>query len=43
MNKVDLDTKNPKGRDIELTLNGMEISFGAELHEGDRAIVRWKE
>lgn len=43
MNKVDLDTKNPKGRDIELTLNGMEISFGEELHEGDRAIVRWKE
>lgn len=43
MNKVDLDTKNPGGRDIELTLNGMEISFGAELHEGDRAIVRWKE
>lgn len=43
MNKVDLDTKNPKGRDIELTLNGAEISFGEELHEGDRAVVRWKE
>lgn len=43
MNHVDIDTKNPMGRDIELTLNGAEINFGEELHDGDRAVVRWKE
>lgn len=43
MTYADLDTKNPGGRGVELTLNGKEISFGEELHEGDRAIARWKD
>lgn len=42
MSYADLDTKNPQGSGVELTLNGSEISFGAELHQGDKAIVRWK-
>ncbi|MBD5103852.1 MAG: ATPase [Ruminococcaceae bacterium] len=43
LNHVDIDTRNPMGRDIELTLNGSEINFGEELHDGDRAVVKWKE
>ena len=43
MTYADLDTKNPGGRGVELTLNGKEISFGEELHEGDNAIARWKD
>lgn len=43
MSYVDIDTKKPKGSNIELTLNGVEISFGEELHDGDKAIVRWKD
>lgn len=43
MSYVDIDTKNPKGSNIELTLNGVEINFGEELHDGDKAIVRWKD
>lgn len=42
MSYVDIDTKNPKGSNVELTLNGAEISFGEELHDGDKAVVRWK-
>lgn len=41
MSYVDIDTKKPKGSNIELTLNGVEISFGEELHDGDKAVVRW--
>lgn len=43
MSYVDIDTKKPQGSNIELTLNGVEISFGEELHDGDKAIVRWKD
>lgn len=43
MSYVDIDTKNPMGSNVELILNGTEISFGEELHEGDHAIVRWKK
>lgn len=43
MSYADLDTKNPAGSSVELTLNGKEISFGEELHQGDKAVVRWKE
>lgn len=43
MRYVDIDTKNPKGSNVELTLNGVEISFGEELHDGDKAVVRWKD
>lgn len=40
---VDIDTKNPVGKDVELTLNGVEINFSEELHAGDNAVVRWKD
>lgn len=43
MSYVDIDTKNPKGSTIELTLNGIETGFGEELHNGDRAVIRWKD
>lgn len=43
LNHVDIDTRNPMGRDIELTLNGSEINFGEELHNGDRAVIKWKD
>lgn len=40
---VDIDTKNPVGKDVELTLNGVEINFSQELKAGDNAIVRWRD
>lgn len=43
MSYVHIDTKNPMGSNVELTLNGKEISFGEELHDGDRAVVRWRD
>lgn len=43
MKYANIDTKHPGGHGVELSLNGYEISFGEELHEGDRAIVRWKD
>ena len=43
MKYANIDTKNPGGHGVELSLNGLEISFGEELHEGDRAVVRWKD
>lgn len=43
MKYANIDTKHPGGNGVELSLNGNEISFGEELHEGDRAIVRWKD
>ena len=42
MSYANIDTKNPMGSDVELTLNGREISFGEELHEGDKAVIRWR-
>lgn len=42
MSYANLDTKNPMGSDVELTLNGREINFGEELHEGDKAVIRWR-
>ena len=43
MKYANIDTKNPGGHGVELSLNGLEISFGEELHEGDTAVVRWKD
>lgn len=43
MSYANLDTKNPGGHSVELTLNDKEISFGEELHQGDKAVVRWKD
>ena len=43
MKYANIDTKNPGGHGVELSLNGYEISFGEELHEGDTAVVRWKD
>ncbi|MCM1299164.1 MAG: pilus assembly protein PilM [Firmicutes bacterium] len=42
MSYANIDTKNPMGSSVELTLNGREIGFGEELREGDRAIIRWR-
>ena len=42
MNHADIDTENPTGTDLEITLNGKDISFGDELHAGDTAVVRWR-
>ena len=43
MNYVDIDTKNPGGTEVEISLNGKDVSFGEELHTGDTAIVRWRD
>lgn len=43
MSYANIDTKNPMGTGVELTLNGREISFGEELHEGDKAVIRWRD
>lgn len=42
MNYADIDTENPQGTILEITLNGVDVSFGEELHSGDVAIVRWR-
>ena len=42
MNYADIDTENPQGTSLEITLNGVDVSFGEELHAGDIAIVRWR-
>ena len=42
MNYADIDTENPQGTSVEITLNGNDVSFGEELHPGDVAIVRWR-
>ena len=43
MNYADIDTENPQGTSVEITLNGVEVSFAEELHQGDEAIVRWRD
>lgn len=38
---ADIDTNNPQGTDIELSVNGKTANFMDVLHDGDECIVRW--
>ena len=43
MNYADIDTEKPSGTNVEITLNGVDVSFAEELHQGDEAVVRWRD
>ena len=38
---ADIDTKNPKGSDILLTLNGKDANYMDVLKDGDDAVIKW--
>ncbi len=36
-----IDTRNPQGDDIEVLLNGQEVSYTDPIHNGDKVTIRW--